>query len=525
MQLFSEHAGQWSPWRLLGAAKKFRSDENPNGRRRHWILALRWQADLGKMENRVNQEFFMKRKRALIALLALIPIAGHCEPPEQDSWRPRARAMLEHLVNVPTVAGRDRVPELAQWLAGQYRAAGFPDADVHVLPYDRTAALIVRWRAAGTAKARPIMLMAHMDVVEAKREDWTATDPFVFSEKDGYYYGRGTIDVKQGVTATTIAILKLKAEGFKPSRDILVFYTGDEETDGKGAYLGATQWRSLLDPEFGLNADAGGGEFSPDGRAIGFALNSAEKTYASYTFTTRNRGGHSSHPRPDNAIYQLANALHRLETWRFEPALNETTRAYFSAREKGESGPLGDAMRAWLADPLDGNAADFIEADETTVGLTRTRCVPTRLSGGHADNALPQIATAMINCRIMPGVSPDVIRDELVRIVADPGVAVTRNDDYASSLVSPLRSDVVQAYTEAVHALHPGAPILPQMSTGASDAGPFRLAGIPVYGVDGAWTVSPIDDRAHGQDERLPVKALGDDVDHWVLMLKKLAGG
>jgi len=364
-----------------------------------------------------------------------------------------------------------------------------------------------------------------LDVVEARRDDWTQTDPFVFTEKDGYFYGRGTSDIKQGVTATTMAVLELKAGGFKPTRDILVFYTGDEETDGKGALLGATEWRALLDAEFGLNSDAGGGEFAVDGRAIGFALNSAEKTYASYTFTVRNRGGHSSQPRPDNAIYQLANALHRLEIWRFEPAMNETTRAYFSAREKGEAGPLGEAMRAWLADPLDGKAADAIEADETTVGLTRTRCVATRLSGGHADNALPQLATAMINCRIMPGVSPDAIRDELARIVADPDVAVTRDDNNSTSLVSPLRADVVRAYTEAVHALHPGAPILPEMSTGASDAGPFRVAGIPVYGVDGSWLVSPTDLRAHGRDERLPVKALGDDVDHWVLMLKMLAGG
>jgi acetylornithine deacetylase/succinyl-diaminopimelate desuccinylase-like protein len=373
-------------------------------------------------------------------------------------------------------------------------------------------------------KARPIMLIAHMDVVEARREDWTLTDPFVFAEKDGYYYGRGTTDIKQGVTATTIALFELEASGFKPNRDIVVFYTGDEETNGHGAVLGATEWRDLLDVEDGLNSDAGGGEFAADGRPIGFSLNSAEKTYASYTFTVRNRGGHSSQPRPDNAIYQLANALHRLEIWRFEPALNETTRAYFSAREKGESGPLGEAMRSWLANPSDGRAADFIEADESTVGLTRTRCVATRLSAGHADNALPQLATATINCRIMPGVSPDLIRDELARIVADPGVVVTRDDDNSTSLVSPLRADVVQAYTEAVRALHPSAPILPEMSTSASDAGPFRVAGIPVYGADGSWIVSPIDLRAHGQDERLPVKALGDDVDHWVLMLRKLAG-
>ena len=243
-----------------------------------------------------------------------------------------------------------------------------------------------------------------------------------------------------------------------------------------------------------------------------------------YSFTVRNRGGHSSKPRKDNAIYKLAEALKRLEAYRFEPVLNETTRAYFAAREKSEKGPLGDAMRRWLANPQDGAAADAIEADEGEVGLTRTRCVATRLEGGHADNALPQLARATINCRIMPGTEPAAVRDELERVVGDPEVKVERTDDQKMSLASPLRADVVAAFTAAVHARHPGAPIMPEMSTGASDARPFRVAGIPVYGVDGAWGVVPDDMRAHGRDERLPVKALYDDVDHWVDMLKSLAG-
>ncbi len=466
----------------------------------------------------------MRTKLLALVALALAPVSGWSVTPAPEPWHSNARAMLEHLVDVPTVIGRDRVPEVANWLAEQYRVAGFPSGDIKVLPYDHTAALIVRWRAAGKPKLKPIMLMAHMDVVEAKREDWTATDPFTFTEKDGYYYGRGTIDIKQGVTATTVALFELKASGFKPSRDIIVFYTGDEETGGEGAELGATKWHDLLDVEYGLNADGGGGEFTSDGQPIGFTLQSAEKTYADYTLTTRNRGGHSSKPRADNAIYQLANALHRLETYRFEPSLNETTRAYFSERAKHETGPLGDAMRAWTTNPADGKAADIIEANESTAGLTRTRCVATRLAGGHADNALPQLATANINCRIMPGVSPDAIKDELVRIVADPGVVVTRNDKNVATLTSPLRTDIVKAFTDAVHALHPNAPILPEMSTGASDARPFRVGGIPVYGVDGSGVVAPADLRAHGQDERLPAKALGDDVDHWVLLVSKLAG-
>lgn len=464
----------------------------------------------------------LKRNLFKIVLLAL-PAIAHATP-QSDPWHAKARALLEHAVNVPTVAGRGRVPELAAYLADQYRAAGIPDADIKVIPYEKTAALVVRWRAPGTPAAKPIMVMAHMDVVEARREDWSATDPFVFKEQGGYYYGRGTSDIKQGVAATTTAILKLKATGFVPKRDIIVFYTGDEETDGIGAELGATKWRDLLDVEYGLNADGGGGGFAPDGRALGFTLQTAEKTFADYTLTVRNRGGHSSKPRTDNAIYELANALQRLQTHRFEPVMNETTRAYFAGREKTESGPLGKAMRAWLRNPVDGSAADAIEFDEGEVGMTRTTCVATLLSGGHADNALPQTATATVNCRIMPGVSPDAVKLELEKIVADKGVVVARADKNAALLASPLRADIVEAFTGAVHLHHPTSPVFPEMSTGASDARPFRVNGIPVYGVDGSWGIVPTDLRAHGRDERLPVKALDDDVDHWVYLLGRLAG-
>jgi acetylornithine deacetylase/succinyl-diaminopimelate desuccinylase-like protein len=459
----------------------------------------------------------------MLPVAALLVSGVVCASPANDEWHAKARQLLEQSVNIPTVEGRNKVPELAALLAAQYRAAGFPDADIKVLPYEKTAALIVRWRAPHPV-AKPIMVMAHMDVVEAKREDWSASDPFVFTEKDGYYYGRGTSDIKQGIAATTTAILKLKASGFQPKRDIVVFYTGDEETAGIGAQNGATKWRELLDVEYGLNADGGGGGFARDGRALGFTMQTAEKTYADYTFTVRNRGGHSSKPRADNAIYALANALHRLETYRFTPMMNPTTRAYFSGREKSEKGALGDAMRAWLRNAKDGRAADAIEADEGETGITRTRCVATRLFGGHADNALPQLATATVNCRIMPGVSPDAIRDELEKIVGDKQVKVTRNDAQVSSLDSPLRPDVVGAFTEAVRNRHPNAPVFPEMSTGASDGRPFRVIGIPIYGVDGAWGIVPDDLRAHGRDERLPVKALDDDVDHWVHLLGRLAG-
>ena len=465
--------------------------------------------------------------RVVASALACLLFCAALPAAADDPWHAKARDMFAHSIGVPTVAGRGKVPELAQYFADQYRDAGWAPGDIHVLPYDgsdndKTAALIVRWPANGRAKRKPIMLMAHLDVVEAKPEDWSA-DPFALIEKDGYYYGRGTSDIKQGAVAITTALLKLRAEGFKPDRDIVVFFTGDEEMDGHGALLGVTTWRALLDVEFGLNADGGSGGFASDGRPLGFSFETAEKTYADYAFAARNPGGHSSKPRPDNAIYDLSAALMRLSQYRFVPALNPTTRAYFDVRQRSESGALGDAMRAWLKNPDDGAAADAIEADPGEVGLTRTRCVATMLAGGHAPNALPQTARATVNCRILPGVSPDAIRDELQRIAGDK-VEVTRLDHEASSPDSPLRPDVLHAFADSVHAMYPDAPILPTMSAGASDGRLFRSHGIPVYGVDGSWGLVPDDMRAHGRDERLPVKALYDDVAHWTRMLRSLTG-
>ena len=363
-----------------------------------------------------------------------------------------------------------------------------------------------------------------MDVVEAKRADWKE-DPFAFIERDGYFYGRGTSDDKQGVIATTAAMIKLRESGFKPTRDIILFYTGDEETEQNGARLGATEWRPLLDAEYALNADAGGGAFTKDGRALGFGLQTAEKIFQSYHFTARNKGGHSSRPRPDNAIYELSAALTRLSTHRFTPMLNETTRAYFTERAKQEKGALGQQMRAWLANPNDAAAADAVEANELETGITRTRCVATMLEGGHAQNALPQKAEATVNCRIMPGVDPKTVEAEL-KTIAGAGVEVTPFPNQGRiTTASPLRADVVKAYTDAVRRTH-GAdvPIIPQMSTGATDGLYFRAAGIPVYGVEGSYGISPDDERAHGLDERLPVKAYYDNVLHWEYLVRTLAG-
>lgn len=442
-----------------------------------------------------------------------------------DSWHDKARAIMEKSVAFDTVQGHDKVPAFAAYLAGLYRQAGIADADIRILPYGKTANMVVRWRAEGKPAKKPMLMLAHMDVVPADASDWGGHDPFKLREENGLLYGRGVSDNKAGIVGITTALLKLKAEGFKPRRDLIVFFSGDEETEGDGAKLAATQWRNLIDAEFGLNSDGGGGSSRADGSVEGFDIQLAEKTYADFEFLVRNDGGHSSRPRPDNAIYQLSYALTRLSQYRFEPVLVESTRAYFTERQKAEQGPLGNAMRAWLKNPRDGAAADAIELEE--VGMTRTRCVATMLNGGHAPNALPQLARAVVNCRIMPGVEPEIIRKELEKIVADPAgkapIEVKQIGTSQMSLASPMRPDVMKAYTEAVHALHPGVPVIPRMSTGASDARPFRNAGIPVYGVNGSVS-APSGSNAHGKNERLPLQSLGNNVDHWVLLIRKLAG-
>ena len=291
--------------------------------------------------------------------------------------------MFKQAIEIPSVHQRGEVPRVAKLLADQFRAAGIPEADIHFMPYeglpgDKTEALIVRWRSAHATK-KPMLILGHMDVVEAKRDDWKF-DPFVFREQDGYFLGRGTSDMKNGDVATTMAAVKLMSEGFKPDRDIIFFYSGDEETEGRGATLGSTQWRNLTDAEFGLNADGGCASYDQKFKPLGCGISVAEKTFQTYFFTTHNPGGHSSRPRPDNAIYDLADSLEKLRTYRFQPMLNPANRGYFEERAKQEgNSPLGQAIRAWLANPNDGAAADIVEASPLDVGLTRTRCVATML--------------------------------------------------------------------------------------------------------------------------------------------------
>lgn len=444
-----------------------------------------------------------------------------------DRWHAKAREIYARAIAIPTVQGRGQGPALAAYLEEQFRAGGLEGVTIHPYeierPSDRTAALILRWPAARRTNRKAMLIMAHVDVVEARREDWSR-DPFQLGEEGGYFYGRGTQDNKQGVVAVTTALLRLRAEGFRPNRDIIVLFTGDEETIGRGAELAASQWIDTSTLDFALNADAGGGAYLENGTLLGFGIQTAEKTYQSYTLTATNPGGHSSRPRPDNAIYALTHTLQRLERHRFEPMLNETTRASLAHRALTAEPPLAAAIRRWLANPADGEAADIVEASPTEVGVTRTRCVATRLEGGHADNALPQLARATVNCRIFPGVDPATVLATLRTLGAPDNIVVEPVEPARPTGASPLRADVVEAYTAAVRARHPNAAVVPDMSPGATDGLYFRERGVPVYGVEGSWIVTPLDERAHGRDERLPVRAFYNSVDHWTDLIRRLAG-
>src|SRR6187551_3568165 len=471
-----------------------------------------------------------KHKLTLIAAGALLTLAAAstataAERAALGAFDAKAREIFEKVISIPTSLGNRKVPEMAAYLAGEFRAAGFPAADVTIvplkLPDDETAALIVRYRGDGSG-GKPILLLAHMDVVTAKASDWVR-DPYKLVEENGYFYGRGTYDVKHGITELTTVFLRLKAEKFVPKRDLIIYFSGDEETSMATTVAIANKHRALIDAEYALNSDGGGGTLDDEtGRPLFFGLQTAEKTYADFKLTTRNAGGHSSLPRPDNAIYDLAAALVKLRQFSFPVMWNDTTVASFRASAKTTPGELGVAMAKFAANPQDEAAAATLAANPSYVGQTRTTCVATMLEGGHAQNALPQSAVANVNCRIFPGVKIEDVRQTLASI-AGQGVEVTVDQEPMSSDASPLRKDILTAVTRVVHKFYPEAIIVPQQASGATDGLVFRSVGIPTYGVDPTF-IRDKDAFAHGLDERLPVKSFYDGLEMWYLLVKDLAG-
>lgn len=460
-----------------------------------------------------------QRSRLVGFLVTLVVAAAPVLAEEGTDYRQQALQIYRRSVGFKTEIGAGQVPAMAAYLAEQFRAGGFAAADVRILPLADTASLIVRFRGDGSGGA-PILSMAHMDVVTARPAEWQR-DPYTLIEEGGNFYGRGTYDIKVGVVAITSAFLRLKAEGFVPRRDLILVFTGDEETTQDTAKDLIAHHLDLIQSEYGLNSDSGRGELDEaDGRALTYSLATAEKGYASYNLTVHNRGGHSSNPSQHNAIYELAAVIDRVKRYQFPVMWSDTTRQYLRALGANTPGKLGRAMRRFAVNPRDPAAAAVLTGDPDFVGEIRTTCIPTLLQAGHADNALPQTATATINCRTFPGVKLDAVKAALQRL-AGPSVAVTELGATNESDAAPLRADVLEAVTKAVRAVRPNVPVVPYMETGTSDGAIFALAGIPSYGLSPIF-IKNSEDFRHGLNERIPVRSFYEALDFWYLLLKDL---
>jgi acetylornithine deacetylase/succinyl-diaminopimelate desuccinylase-like protein len=423
---------------------------------------------------------------------------------DRSAYDRLARDIYEQLVNINTspAAGTTRAAEA---MAQRLLDAGFPATDVRVLGAQPDQHNLVA-RLRGSGSARPVLLLAHLDVVEARKEDWSV-DPFVFLEKDGYFYGRGTTDDKAQAAIWIATLIRLKQEGVVPNRDLIVALTADEEGGGpaNGVSWLLKNHRDLIDAEYCLN-EGGGGQVK-GGRKIVNEVQAAEKHYATFVLEVTNKGGHSSLPEKDNAIYRLTQAVSKLSDYEFPVHLTEVTRAFFERTAAVVGGQDGSDMKAVTGAKPDAAAAARLSKTALYNALLRTTCIPTRLDAGHAENALPQMARATINCRVIPSEDPADVRATLAGLVNDPAVRVTASANSAPvSPASPLRPDLMKAIERVNAELFPGVPVIPVMSTGATDGAYLRTAGIPTYGVSGLF--EDIDDvRAHGRDERLAVSA------------------
>jgi len=446
---------------------------------------------------------------------------------DDAATRQLAHDIFKQLIEINTTDSVGSITAASEAMAKRFRDAGFPDSDVQVLgPNDRKKNVVVRLH--GSGKHKPVLLIGHLDVVEARRQDWT-TDPFQFVEQEGYFYGRGTTDMKDGDAIMSATLIRMKKEGYVPSRDIILALTADEE----GGTSNGVDWliknhRELIDAEFVLNHD-GGGVLADHGKPVMMEVDATEKLYGDFVLTATNPGGHSSLPRPENAIYELANALTRIEHYQFPFELNNITRAYYERQAQATSGQRGADMRAILKNPPDMEAVARLSKDPIDNSLMHTTCVATRLNGGHANNALPQTAQANINCRIEPGHSLEEIRATLEKVVDDPKVKVQfrentnqlldRGSDRHSYVPPEPRREVFDPLDKVVAQMWPGIPVLPAMSTGASDGVYTNAAGMPTYAVSGVL-YDRDDIRAHGKDEREKVDGFYGGVDFYYRFLK-----
>jgi acetylornithine deacetylase/succinyl-diaminopimelate desuccinylase-like protein len=464
-------------------------------------------------------------KFLVVLCLFFISVEGKiaAEAPQSPVLSPEkqlARDIFKELIEINTTDSSGDTTQAAEAMATRLKAAGFAPADVQVLgPNPRKGNLVARLR--GTGAREPILLLAHLDVVEARREDWSF-DPFKFTEQDGYYYGRGTNDIKSGDALLVANLVRMKREGFTPNRDIIVALTADEE----GGNFNGVSWllnnhRDMIQAAYCLNTDGGGGELKK-GKHMLNELQTSEKVYLSFSLEVQNRGGHSSLPEKDNAIYHLAEGLARLAKFDFPVELNETTRTYFQRMSRIESGQTARDMTAIAGNAADPGAAERLAASPYYNALMRTTCVATQLNAGHAENALPQRARAIVNCRLLPEDSPADVQRTLVKVLADEKIVVATLGKPQTAPLSRLVPEVVAPVDRITEEIWPGVPVVPIMSTGATDGAKLRVAGIPTYGVSGLF--DDIDDvRAHGKDERMGVQHFFDGLEFMYRLVKALS--
>jgi acetylornithine deacetylase/succinyl-diaminopimelate desuccinylase-like protein len=456
---------------------------------------------------------------AVLALaLSLAPSASFAQP--KDDIRALARDIFRELIEIDTTDEAGSTTKAAEALAARFRAAGFPDEDVVVVtPEPRHGSLVARLR--GTGARRPLLLLAHLDVVAARREDWSV-DPFAFTEKEGYYYGRGTSDIKDGVAILATNMIRWKREGYRPDRDLIVALTaGEEGGDWDGVEWLVRNRRDLVDAAYCVNTD--GGDFQlKQGRKRVAAVQASEKLSIHYRLESKDPGGHSSLPRPDNPIYRLAAALGRVAAYEFPVELSEVTRAFFDRMSTIETGPRAADMKAAARQPPDSQAFARLKASAYDNALLRTTCVATRLDGGHANNALPQVARAIVNCRLLPGHGPDEVLATLRRVVADDRVTVSVLNPSPPAPPSSLEPELMAAMEKVVPSMWPGVAVIPTMETGGTDGFHLRPAGIPTFGVSGVF-IDVDDVRAHGKDERVLVESFHDGVEFYDRLVKALS--
>jgi len=442
-------------------------------------------------------------------ILAML-VTGPVSATELTEHEQLARDIFEELIEINTTHSQGDNTAAAKAVEARLLAAGFPPEDVHVIvPAERKGNIVARLRSPAPTK-KPILVLAHLDVVEASPWDWSV-HPFKFLERDGYFYGRGTTDDKDEAAIYTANMIRMLQEGYRPNRDIIMALTADEEggTNNGVQYL-LEHHRDLVDAAFVLNE--GGGGAIQNGRKIANSVQAAEKVYQTYTFEVVNPGGHSSVPRTDNAINELAAALGRVAEFQFPLGLNEVTRAHFSQSASSMSPEQEALVAGLLHQPPDAEAIAYFSSIPAYNARLRTTCVATRLDAGHADNALPQRATATVNCRILPGVDPASVQATLAEVVNDERVRIAPVNEPTPSPPSPLTEEVMAPIQEITEAMWPGVKVVPNMSTGATDGLFFRNAGIPVYGVSGLF--GDIDDvRAHGRDERIMTESFYDGLE------------